>query len=127
MSRTLMTASALVLAFAGMALLFAPGELQKLATTGGAMPVPPIVLQLWAAGLLALASASWIGRHVTIGGIYGRALVIGNLAHWTVGGLSLLRAALDRPASALLWAGVALYGIFVIGFAWLLRRDPLPR
>lgn len=121
-----MTASALVLAAAGVALLFAPAELQRLAT-GGSAPVPPVMLQLWAAALLALAGADWIGRGVTIGGIYGRALVIGNLGHWTVGSLSALRAALDRPSSGLLWAAVALYGIFAIGFVWLLRRDPLPR
>jgi hypothetical protein len=127
MAKALMTASALVLALAGVSLLFAPTELQSLTTTGDVAPVPPVLLQLWAAALLALAGADWIGRTVAIGGIYGRALVIGNLMHWTVGGLSALRGALDRPSSAPLWAAVAVYGLFAIGFAWLLRRDPLPR
>jgi uncharacterized protein YjeT (DUF2065 family) len=127
MTKTLMIASAVVLALAGVSLLFAPAELQRLTTTGDVAPVPPVVLQLWGAGLLALASADWIGSAVAIGGIYGRALVIANLVHWTVGGLSALRGALDRPSSALLWAAVAVYGLFAIGFAWLLRRDPLPR
>lgn len=127
MTRALMTASALVLVLAGVALLFAPTELQRLVAAVAEAPVPPVVLQLWAAGLLALASADWIGRAVTVGGVYGRALVVGNLVHWSVGGLSALRAAFDHPASALLWAAVAVYGLFAIGFAWLLRRDPLPR
>ena len=121
-----MTASAALLAAAGLALLFVPGELQRLVTGSGQSSGPPVVLQLWGASLLGLAAMSWIGRGLVLGGIYGRALVMANLVHWTVGGLTAVREALDRPASAAAWAAAALFGGFAFAFAWLLRRHPGP-
>ena len=121
-----MSLSAALLGAAGTALLFAPEELQRLATGSGAEGLPPVVLQLWSAALLALAVTNWTGRGMTLGGIYGRALVLGNAMHWTVGGLVALRGALDRPASAGLWITAVIYGIFAIGFARLLGRHPGP-
>lgn len=124
--RALMVTSAAVLGLAGLALLFAPSELQRLAAAPNTAPASPIALQLWAAALLGLGAINWIGRGLTLGGIYGRALVLGNLVHWTVGGLVALRAALDRPSSPLLWLAAALYGVFALLFWRLLRRHPLP-
>lgn len=120
--RLLMTLSSALLGAAGFALLFAPAELQRPLFGGGS--IPPLMVQLWSAALLGLAALNWIGRGMTLGGVYGRALVIGNVAHWTVGALSIFRAALDHPSSAGLWTAAAVYGAFTLAFAWLLRRDP---
>jgi hypothetical protein len=119
-----MSASALLLAAAGLAFLFAPSEVQRLLAAPDGSTAPPLLLQLWSAALLGLAATSWTGRGMTLGGIYGRALVVGNLVHWTVGALVAVRAALDRPGSGLLWAAVAVYGGFALAFGWLLRRHP---
>ncbi len=121
-----MTASAALLGLAGIALLFAAAEIQRLLTGPGAAPAPPVALQLWAAGLLGLAAASWIGRGLILGGIYARALVLGNLAHWTIGALVGVGAALDHPRSGVLWAAAVVYGMLALGFGWLLRRHPGP-
>lgn len=119
----LMSASALLLAAAGFALLFAPSGVQGLLVPPGTA-APPQPLQLWSAALLGLAAMSWTGRGLTLGGIYGRALVLGNLVHWTVGALVAVRAALDHPSSAAPWAAVAVYGAFALAFGRLLRRHP---
>jgi hypothetical protein len=124
--RLLMSMSAAALGAAGLALLFAPIELQHLLTAARPAPVPPMVLQLWGAGLLGLAVTNWVGRGLILGGIYARALVLGTAMHWTVGSLVALRAALDRPSVAVLWAATGLYGLFALAFAWLLRRHPGP-
>ncbi|HEU4699397.1 MAG TPA: hypothetical protein VFS40_09460 [Gemmatimonadales bacterium] len=124
--RSLMVTSAAVLGAAGLALLFAPLELQRLVTAAEPPPVPAPLLQLGAAALLGLAATNWVGRGVTLGGIYGRALVLGNAMHWTVGSLVGLRAALDRPADVALWAVAAGCGGFALAFHWLLRRHPGP-
>jgi hypothetical protein len=121
-----MVASAAVLAAAGLALLFAADELQRYMNAASTAVMPAFTLQLWGAGLLGLASANWIARGVTLGGIYGRAIVLGNVAHWTIGGLAGLRAALDRPGAVGLWTVAAVYTVFAVAFGWLLRRDPLP-
>jgi RimJ/RimL family protein N-acetyltransferase len=124
--RSLMSTSAIVLGIAGLALLFAPVELQRLVPPSSPAPVPPMVLQLWGAALLGLAATNWVGRGLILGGIYGRALVMGNAMHWTVGSLVGVRAVLDHPTSAGAWAAAALYGVFALAFTWLLRRHPLP-
>jgi hypothetical protein len=123
--RLLMSVSAVVLGAAGLALLFAPVELQRLVAGSSPAPVPPIVLQLWSAGLLGLAAVNWTGRGLILGGIYGRALVLGNAMHWTVGSLVGLRAAMDRPSVAGLWVATVLYGVCAIAFNWLLRHHPV--
>ena len=124
--RTLLTATAALLGIAGIALLFLPTELQGLAGTRGGVPLPATVLQLWGAALLGLAATDWVGRGLILGGIYGRALVLGNLAHSTVGALAALRAALDHPGSAPLWAAVTIFGGLAVAFARLLRTHPGP-
>lgn len=120
----LMSASALLLAALGFAFLFAPSEVQRLLAAPDTAAAPPLLLQLWSAGLLGLAAMSWTGRGLTLGGIYGRALVLGNLVHWTVGALVAVRAMLDHPASAVSWAAVAVYGAFALAFGRLLGRHP---
>lgn len=125
-SRFLMVASAAALGTAGLALLFAADELHRVMSGASSAPVSNFALQLWGAGLLGLASANWIARGVTLGGIYGRAIVLGNVAHWTIGGLASVRAALDRPDAGGLWAVAAAYAVFAVAFGWLLKRDPLP-
>ena len=122
--RLLMTAGAALLGIAGLALLFAPTELQRLVTGSGSPSVPPIALQLWGAGLLGLGAANWIGRGLILGGIYSRALVLANLVHWTVGALTSVRAAFDDRGAAALWAAAVVYGAFALAFTWLLGRHP---
>ena len=121
----LMVMSAAVLGAAGLALLFAPAELWRLAAAPDTALASPITLQLWAAALLGLGATNWIGRGLTLGDIYGRALVVGNLVHWTVGAFVGARAALDRPSLPVLWAGTGLYGVFALLFWWLLKRHPV--
>ena len=47
--RLLMSTSAAVLGAAGLTFLFAPVELQRLVVGPTAIPVPPILIQLWGA------------------------------------------------------------------------------
>lgn len=124
-TRALMVTSAAVTGAAGIALLFAPGEVYRLAAGAPASPATEGALQLWAAALLGLGAVNWVGRGLILGGIYGRALVLGNLAHWTVGALVMLRALFDRPGVPAPWIVTAVYGVLAFLFAGLLRRHPV--
>ncbi len=124
--RALMVSSAAILGAAGILLLFAPAELaRRVADSPDTAQAPALPLQLWAAALLGLGAVNWIGRGLMLGGIYGRALVLGNLVHWLVAGLVLLRAALDRPSAPALWGATALVGAFAFLFYRLMRRHPV--
>lgn len=83
-SRHLMIASAALLAALGLLLSFAPEE--TLAYLGqpstGAVPV---LLQLAGALYLGFAVMNWTAKGSVLGGIYGRAIVLGNFLHFTMG------------------------------------------
>jgi len=117
-SRIVVTFAAVLLFLSGAALLFAPAE-----TAGGLVPESaPLIAQLLASSLLGLAAANWIGRFSALGGIYGRSLVVGNLATFGVGGLVTFRAYLDDATVPLLI--VTVVALTLAGFfaAMMLRR-----
>jgi len=118
-----MTANAILLGTVGAAFLFLPFELGSLVVRHAA-PVEPALVQLWGAALLGLAAMSWIGRGLVLGGIYARALVLGNLVHWMVGAFVVLRVVIDGGLGAPAWAALAVFAPMTAGFAWLLRRHP---
>ena len=124
-SRILMTASAAVLAALGIAGSFLPHE-----TLGrlGAAPSAPLVLMLQAFGAVCVGFAllNWMSRHATIGGIYGRPLVVGNLAHFTAAALAFAKLALRHAELRTLWPLGLLYAVLAVGFALALFRPPAP-
>lgn len=112
-SRTLLVSSALFLGLLGLALTFASQEI--LATTTAQQA---FVGQLLGAALCGLALLNWMSKGTAMGGIYGRPLAMGNLTHFTAGGLALLKVAGHlRPA----WLFVALAGCYLL-FAVLFAR-----
>src|SRR6185369_1661575 len=83
-----MTLAAVCLSGAGAATLFAPAEL--LSAAGSDPRLSPFV-QLLGALYLGFGMADWTAKDSVIGGIYGRALALGNLVHFAVGAMSLAR------------------------------------
>jgi hypothetical protein len=115
--RAAVTASTLLLAGLGLAFLIAPAE-----TTAALLPgaAAPILAQLLGAALLGFASMNWIARGSALGGIYGRAVVAANQAHFVIGALVLVRRAFDggSPATAF-WLLAAVYGLGALFFSYL--------
>ena len=110
--------SAIVLAVAGVLLLFAPDEI-------GGMLVPPPGLagpfgQLLGAALLGFATLNWIGRHHPLGGIYGRAIVAGNQAHFTIGAVVLVKHGLSAGGPVAYWILAVVYVVEALFFSYLL-------
>ncbi len=107
------TLSAIVLFAVGLVLLFDPSIV-------GMTSAPAVmIVGLYAAALIGLALATWTGRSGPIGGIYGRALTMGNFGHAFVGALLLLRPVLADGLT--LWsAALALYAALAVGWGYLL-------
>ena len=104
-----MSASAIILAVLGLLLTFLPQEI--LAYVGSdAATLLPLILQLLGAAYLGFAILNWMAKGNLIGGIYSRPVAIGNLAHFLISGLALLKAAANTPDSAALWV---IGGIFI--------------
>lgn len=121
-----MTATALVLALLGGALLLAPAETGAAILPGAAAP---ILAQLLGAALLGFAAMNWTARGSALGGIYGRAVVAANQTHFMIGALVLVRRAFndDAPTPAF-WFLAAVYALGALFFTYLMFfASGLPR
>jgi hypothetical protein len=125
-TKLLMSASALVWGTIGLLLSFVPDEL--LAYTGITTVVTfPVLLQLLGATYLGFAALNWMARGNLIGGIYSRPVAIGNLMHFIVGGMALLKAAYAIQGATALWVAAILYLLFALLFAIVTFRHPLTK
>ena len=116
-------ASAILLALAGAASLFAPVEVLS-RTVPDIPPSASWLGQLLGAAWLGLATMNWLARFTMVGGIYGRAIVSANAAAYFVSAMVMLSAGrrLGFSTSMLVITIVALVMAAVYGY--LLFRGP---
>jgi hypothetical protein len=115
--------TAVCLAVFGLALLFAGAEVTAAVfRTPVAEPFPSIL----GAALLGFASLNWIARHHILGGIHGRAVVVANQTHLTIGAIMLVKHGLAHHASIGLWALSAFYVVGAALFTALMLGRGLP-
>jgi hypothetical protein len=121
-TRVFMTASAIGLGSAALALIFAP-DVVLAAAGAAATPVTLVLAQLYGAALAGIATATWVARHALLGGIFGRAVVTGGATHGIVGALALARGILTHAphlTSPTVWVALAVYGVLACGFGALM-------
>src|SRR4051812_44354137 len=101
-TKLLLLSSAVVMAVCGVSLQFAPQEILARfgADTSG---IFPLVLQLVGALYLGFAMMNYTAREANIGGIYSRPLAIGNLTHFIVGALALIKYAVRSQNGGSIW------------------------
>jgi ABC-type multidrug transport system permease subunit len=117
-----MSASAVVMGITGITLSFFPQEfvtLFKMADTN------IIVLQLLGGLYFGFAMLNWAAKANLTGGIYSRPVTIGNLAHFVIGGLALLKFATRNITTTYIWIAVILYLVFAILFGFVLFANPV--
>lgn len=116
-------ASALLLALAGVSLLFAPIEI--LARVAPEVPVSTAwIAQLLAAAWLGLAAMNWTTRFAIVGGIYGRAVGFANATTYFVSAMTLLRFVRSGAMSMTVLAITAVAVVMAAIYGWLLLRGP---
>lgn len=97
-----------LLILSGAILIFAPDEVAALVGSGQEEGAA-LWLTLLGAALFGHGQLNWMQRNAPLGGIYGRPVVMANLAHFVVGGLALLRYCLDGNAHAAYWVAAIVY------------------
>ncbi len=122
-TRILMISSALVMAAIGLSLSFAPEEVSVAIGNGTSGPWT-IILQLSGALYCGCALMNWMTKGATLGGIYGRPIVIGNMVHFTVGGLAIVKMTSIGAAHAVWWTLAGLYILFAALFAHVMLTHP---
>lgn len=119
-SRLLMRASVVFLGLLGLAATFM-ADVILAALEIPASPLLQLMIQLLGALYLGFAVLNWMTRDNLIGGIYGRPLVVGNLMHFFIAGITIMRQAPEIPA---LWPAALLFVLFAAGFAVVMFRHP---
>lgn len=123
LSSLLSRASGAVLLLGGIVLLFASDAVLP-AVVPGFPPAGAWLGQLLGAAWLGVAALNWLQRNAILGGIYGRPIVLANLALHFVSALSLLRALIDGSAPRALWALCAPLAALALVYGALLLRGP---
>jgi hypothetical protein len=109
---------------AGIVATFLPQEL--LARLGGQANLPlSALVQLFGALLFAFAMVNWTAKGAAMGGIYGRPIALGNLTHFTIGALTLIRAVLDGASDPMIIGAGAIYIGFALSFSVAFFRSPV--
>ena len=85
-----------------------------------------LMLQLTGGLYFGFALLNWMGRSSLIGGIYGRPVAIGNFAHFLIGALALIKAALAGWGGPSVMAGGVIYSVFAVWFGLVLFKHPSP-
>ncbi|MBF9253283.1 hypothetical protein I2I11_08265 [Pontibacter sp. 172403-2] len=123
-TKLLMSASAIVMALIGISLTFLPDEISvylNVEATGWL----PLILQLLGALYFAFAMLNWMAKGNLIGGIYSRPVAVANFAHFFIGGLALLKAAVAGPGLVSVWVAGIVYAAFALLYGIVLFRHPL--
>lgn len=118
-SKTILTSYAILMAIAGIGVLFLGDEVTALLNIQSS----PLINALLAALFFGFATTNWHSKNLTIGGVYGRPLVLGNLSHTLIGSISLIKIANDTSTSTTIILTI-IYSIFALAFTWLMYTHP---
>lgn len=123
-TKFLMTSSALFCGIIGILLLFLPNEIAEYLNIEPTI-ITILFLKILSALYLGFGILNWTVKGSLIGGIYNRPIALGNLLHFVVGSIELVKVIsniqIHREIIIFL---TALYIIFGVLFAYVLKNNP---
>lgn len=122
-TKALMIVSAIFLGICGISLTFFSDELADILGLKSSLT---ILLQLMGGLYFGLAMINWMARFHLIGGIYSRPVAIGNLMHFVIGALALIKQKTENAEITLetLWVFTLIYAAFAILFCYVFFTTP---
>jgi hypothetical protein len=123
-TKILMTSSALFLAIIGILLSFLPYEIVDYLNIESNI-ITILLIKILSALYLSFGILNVMAKGTLIGGIYNRPIVIGNLMHFGVGAIELVKVVSDiQTHSEIIISLTVIYVIFTILFAYVFRTNP---
>jgi len=123
-TKIVMTISALFLAAIGGLLSFLPNEIANFLNIEP-NNITTLFLMLLSSLYLGFGMLNWMAKGTLIGGIYNKPIVIGNLMHFGVGGIALVKVASKIKTNSEIVISLAVaYVIFTILFFYIFRKNP---
>lgn len=123
-SRLVQSASSIFLAAMALLCIFVPDEVSRKIITAENEYIL-LTIQILGGLLFAWAMVNWMSRTVTMGGIYGKGIYMGNLAQFFIGGLALLKWNLRNGFPSAILTGLCIgYMIFLILYLRIFFTPP---
>lgn len=120
-TKLLMSVSAVILGVIGIVLSFLP---QEVALYLGMDASAAILLQVMGALYFGFAMLNWTAKANLIGGIYSRPVAIGNLAHFAIAALALVKQAFTGTNLTYIWVAALAYSVFALLFGYVFFTTP---
>jgi hypothetical protein len=114
-TKLLMTISSIFMGLTGIVLSFFPQELLIHANFSTGLVADGLVIQILGALYFAFAMVNWTAKANLIGGIYSRPIAIGNLIHFTMGVLALIKG-FSSSHPLIFQMATLIYIVFAIAF-----------
>jgi len=123
-TKLLMTSSALFCGIIGILLLFLPNEIAEYLNVEPTI-ITILFLKILSALYLGFGILNWTVKGSLIGGIYNRPIALGNLLHFVVGSIELVKVIsnIETHREIIIFL-TALYIIFGVLFAYVLKNNP---
>lgn len=123
-TKILMTISAIFLALIGILLTFLPNEIAEYFNVES-NGITLLFLKILSALYLGFAILNWMAKESLIGGIYNKPIAIGNLMHFGIGAIALIKIIPGiQTHSEIIISLTAIYLIFAILFLYVFRTNP---
>ncbi len=123
-TKILMTSSAIFLIIIGVLLSFLPNEIADSLNVEPTI-VTILFLKILSALYLGFGILNWMAKGTLIGGIYNRPIAIGNLMHFGVGAIALVKVISNiQTHSEIIISLTVVYVVFAILFAYVFRTNP---
>ena len=123
-TKILMTSSALFMAIIGIVLSFLPHEIAAYFNVEPNL-ITILFLNILSALYLGFGIINWMAKETLIGGIYNRPIAIGNLMHFGVGAIALVKITSKFEVfSEIIICITSIYVIFALLFGYVFRTNP---
>ena len=123
-TKIVMTSSALFLGIIGILLSFLPSEIMTYLNVEP-NSITILFLKILSALYLGFGILNWMAKGSIIGGIYNKPIVIGNLMHFGVGAIALVKiVSTIETHSETIISLTALYVIFALLYAYIFKNNP---
>ena len=123
-TKLLMTSSALFCGIIGTLLLFLPIEIAEYL---GVEPtiITILFLKILSAIYLGFGILNWTAKGTLIGGIYNKPIVLGNLLHFVVGAIELIKVISNiQTHREIIIFLIVFYVIFALLFVYVIKTNP---
>ena len=123
-TKFLMTSSALFCGIIGILLSFLHNEIAEYLSVEPTI-ITILFLQILGALYLGFGILNWMAKGTLIGGIYNRPIAFGNLMHFVVGAITLVKVISNiQTHTEIIIFLTVFYAIFALLFIYVLKTNP---